>query len=303
MDTKLKNNHKKRNIIAVAGLLVLTIASMCLFPVISQDAKSRMEKMAVDVESETELDVDLFQNIYEGCYVLYMESMQHQGESSAADLYLEASYKGSDENKRNMVEELRDYVDSTISSTSRRFEEYRAEIDYCVVLEDGVYDKNTSQPLEKIGSLSKDEETALNEYYNNYFKLSFDEGGALTVEPIYSTNVDADTLIKTFGQWGRSDFWGSVIEDYENQGVTINLRKPANFTVIFAIPKISQYQFIWSYYEDGLDFWTKLEAYTEAGAGCLYMGALALIVCLVLMDHFGESQNTRLRLISRTKIS
>ena len=105
MDTRLKNNHKKRNIIAVVGLLVITIACMCLFPVISQDAKSRMEKMAVDVESEMELDEDLFQNIYEGCYVLYMESMQHQGEASAVDIYLEASYKESDENKRSMVEE------------------------------------------------------------------------------------------------------------------------------------------------------------------------------------------------------
>lgn len=283
LDTRLKNNHKKRNIIAVVGLLVITIVTMCLFPIINRDAESRVEKMAVDVEQEMELDEDLFQNIYEGCYVLYAEMMQYQGQQTASDIYLEVSYKGSDEDKRNMVEDLRNYVDETLASMSRHFEDYRAEIDYCILLENGEYEKNTSQPLEEIGNLSKEEETILNEYYNNYLKLCFDERGALTVEPIYSTNVDDDTLIKTFGQWDRSDVWGTVVEEYENSGITCNQKKPTNFTVIFAIPKDSQYQFFWNYNESGVDFWVRLNAYKEAGAGCLYIGALTLSVCLVLI--------------------
>ena len=86
LDSIMNDKHKKRNIIAVVGLLVITIVTMCLFPVINRDAESRVEKMAGDVEQEMELDEDLFQNIYEGCYVLYAERMQYQGQQTASDI-------------------------------------------------------------------------------------------------------------------------------------------------------------------------------------------------------------------------
>lgn len=283
MDIRLKNNNKKRNFIAAAGLLILTIATMCLFPVINQDAKRRLKERQVDTEQEQEINADLLEELYEGCYVLYLESMQRQGVQTAAEVYLEASYPGTDDEKANYVQELKEYTNGAIEARSVEFENYRSEIDYCILFEDGECEKNTSQPLEQIGNLSKEEEKSLTEHYNNYFMLHFDENEIFTVEPIYSGNVEEDALIKLLGQFDRSDFWGSVEEEYEQYGISCSLKRPKNFNVIFAMPKTSNYQLVQADYADGTDYWTKMNIYKEAGAEWLYVGMLGLIVGLVFL--------------------
>ena len=193
MDTRLKNNHKVRNIIVVLGLIVFTIVTMCFCPAISQDAEKYIEQMRSEVEDELEINGDLLQSIYDGCYVLYLEMMQHQSNVTASDIYLETSYRGTDAEAESHVEELKDYTDSKISYRSREFENYRSQIDYCIFLNDGECEKNTSQPLEKIDNLTKEEEHELVEYYSDYFKIQFDKNGIFTVEPIYSEYVQADS--------------------------------------------------------------------------------------------------------------
>lgn len=279
MDTRLKNNHKVRNIIVVLGLIVFTIVTMCFCPAISQDAEKYIEQMRSEVEDELEINGDLLQSIYDGCYVLYLEMMQHQSNVTASDIYLETSYRGTDAEAESHVEELKDYTDSKISYRSREFENYRSQIDYCIFLNDGECEKNTSQPLEKIDNLTKEEEHELVEYYSDYFKIQFDKNGIFTVEPIYSEYVQADSLIKSLGQIDRSEFWGSQEEEYAEYGIECNFSKPKDFTVVFAVPRTSNYQM--SQRDYASDYWIFLSAYAQAGASMLYAIMLILIVCFV----------------------
>lgn len=280
MDTRLKNNHKIRKIVAVLGLIILTIITMCFFPAISQEAEKLIEEWKSEEGEQLELNSDLLQEIYDGCYVLYLEAMQRQGDLTASDVYLEASDIGTDGEKASRVEELKVCIDQRISDASQNFENYRSEIDYCVFLEDNQYEKNTSQLLEEVDILTKEEENALVKHYSNYFKLQFDENGIFTVEPIYSGNIDEDTLIKGFGQLDRDNFWEWVEEEYEEYGIDCNLSKPKNFTVVFAVPKTSVYQLTQTDYPGG-DYWLRLKAYAEAGASMLYTVMLILIVGFV----------------------
>lgn len=283
MDIRLKNNHKKRNIIAVVGLIVLTIITMCFFPTISRDAEKRLEEWKAEAEEQPEINDDLLQSIYDGCYVLYLESMQRQGDMTAAEVYLESSYQGTDEEKRIRLEELENIVNETFVAFSEDFEEYRSEIDYCVFLEDGEYDKNTSQPLEEVDHLSREEENALVQHYSNYFRVEFDENGILTVEPSYSGNIDEDLLIKSLGQMDRNGFWDSIEEEYAEYGIECNLSKPKNFTVVFAVPRTSIYQLTQDDYLNGSDFWRQMRAYADSGAQMLYVVMLFLIAGFVFI--------------------
>lgn len=285
MDTKLKNNHKTRIELALLGILIITIMTMCFFPAISQQADARLEKIAANAEDEQEIDTDLLRQLYEGCYVLYFEAAQHEGVQSASDVYLETSYSGNDEEKADYVEELKEYVNSTMSALSNNFEDYRSQIDYCVWWEEEAYEKNTSQPLERLFSgAGKETTNQLVGHYSTYFLVHFDENGMLTIEPVYNGNVDGDILIKAMGQQARErDVWGNLAEVYTDMGITCKLKRPTNITIAFAIPWTSNYQLVQEDYENGTDYWTILRVYSDEGGLVLYVAVLVLLVLLVFV--------------------
>lgn len=289
MDIKLKNNRNTRIKIAVAGLLVLTAATLCFFPKINRKAQAELSRQKETAEVTGEINTELLQEIYKGCYVLYLETAQRQGVQTAADVYLEASYSGNDEGTKSLLEELKSWTNSTLEALSQQFENYRSDIDYCVILADGGYEKNTSQELEvTVKGYGND---ALAAYYNNYFVMHFDENGILTVEPIYSGNTGEDTLIKSLGQIDReNNIWGSVAEEYEASGITCRLKKPSDFTVVFGVPQTAKYQMVQEDYEGYVlgtgyksDYWTLQGIYSDAGAQILYVSVLVLIAALVFL--------------------
>lgn len=286
MDIKLKNNRKTRITMAVLGILVITIITTCFFPAINQAVGKRLATMSENAELEQgELETSLLEQLYAGCYVLYMEAMQREGAVTAAEVYLESSYSANNEAEVYYKEELANVVNDTMDGLSGSFEIYRSEIDYCIRRQDGTYEKNTSQPLEQLFSgVGKETENQLVQHYSTYFLLHFDENGILTTEPLYGGNVDADMLIKAMGQLTREEcIWGSLAEEYGNLGITCRFKNPSGIDIAYAIPRTSDYQLASSDYENGADYWTVLNVYSQEGGQLLYLAALLMLVLLVFV--------------------
>ena len=237
-------------------------------------------------EMRQNVDIGLLEDIYRGCYELYLEVNAGSGQT-AADFYLEADYQGQSDEKASYVENMQDRVNTILSDINYQFEALRSQIDYCIWQEGDEVIKNTDQPLENL--LSDMSSEALQEYYNAYFLMEFDENGRLTVDPVYTGELDAGVLIKTLGQQERENsVWGSLAAEYREVGISSTLKHPSNITIAFGIPENSDYQLTAADDIENAGYWEIVNAYRDAGAGLLYAGALALIAGLVFVMTSGK---------------
>lgn len=289
MAIKLKNNHKTRITLSLIGILAVTIISMCFFSMIGDEAHERLRELYQSEEMRQNVDTGLLENIYRGCYELYLEAKASSGQT-AADFYLEADYQGQSDEKASYVENMQDQVNMILSDINYEFEVLRSQIDYCIWQEDNEVIKNTNKPLEKLFTgMNSGTEEDLQEYYNAYFLMEFDENGRLTVDPVYTGGTDASILIKTLGQQERENsVWGSLAAEYREMGISSTLKHPSNITIAFGIPANSDYQLTAADDIENAGYWEILSAYRDAGAGLLYAGALALIAGLVLVMTSGK---------------
>lgn len=289
MDIKLKNNRKTRITLSLIGILAVTIISMCFFPMIGDEAHERLRELYQSEEMRQNVDTGLLEDIYRGCYELYLEAQASSGQT-AADFYLEADYQGQSDEKASYVENMQDRVNTILADINFEFEALRSQIDYCIWQEENEVIKNTNKPLEKLFTgISSGTEEDLQEYYNAYFLMEFDENGRLTVDPVYTGGTDASILIKTLGQQERENIvWGSLAAEYREVGISSTLKHPSNFTIAFGIPANSDYQLTAADDIENAGYWEILSAYRDAGAGLLYAGALALIAGLVLVMTSGK---------------
>lgn len=289
MAIKLKNNHKTRITLSLIGILAVTIISMCFFPMIGDEAHERLRELYQSEEMRQNVDTGLLENIYRGCYELYLEAKASSGQT-AADFYLEADYQGQSDEKASYVEDMQDQVNMILSDINYEFEALRSQIDYCIWQEDNEVIKNTNKPLEKLFTgMNSGTEEDLQEYYNAYFLMEFDENGRLTIDPVYTGGTDASILIKTLGQQERENsVWGSLAAEYREMGISSTLKHPSNITIAFGIPANSDYQLTAADDIENAGYWEILSAYRDAGAGLLYAGALALIAGLVLVMTSGK---------------
>lgn len=289
MDIKLKNNRKTRITLSLIGILAVTIISMCFFSMIGDEAHERLRELYQSEEMRQNVDTGLLEDIYRGCYELYLEAQASSGQT-AADFYLEADYQGQSDEKASYVENMQDRVNTILADINFEFEALRSQIDYCIWQEENEVIKNTNKPLEKLFTgISSGTEEDLQEYYNAYFLMEFDENGRLTVDPVYTGGTDASILIKTLGQQERENIvWGSLAAEYREVGISSTLKHPSNFTIAFGIPANSDYQLTAADDIENAGYWEILSAYRDAGAGLLYAGALALIAGLVLVMTSGK---------------
>lgn len=289
MAIKLKNNRKTRITLSLIGILAVTIISMCFFPMIGDEAHERLRELYQSEEMRQNVDTGLLEGIYRGCYELYLETQASSGQT-AADFYLEADYQGQSDEKASYVENMQDRVNTILADINFEFEALRSQIDYCIWQEENEVIKNTNKPLEKLFTgISSGTEEDLQEYYNAYFLMEFDENGRLTVDPVYTGGTDASILIKTLGQQERENIvWGSLAAEYREVGISSTLKHPSNFTIAFGIPANSDYQLTAADDIENAGYWEILSAYRDAGAGLLYAGALALIAGLVLVMTSGK---------------
>ena len=114
MAIKLKNNHKTRITLSLIGILAVTIISMCFFSMIGDEAHERLRELYQSEEMRQNVDTGLLENIYRGCYELYLEAKASSGQT-AADFYLEADYQGQSDEKASYVENMQDQVNMILS--------------------------------------------------------------------------------------------------------------------------------------------------------------------------------------------
>lgn len=287
MDIKLKNNSSTRKKIAVIGLIIITLVTICFFPAINKRGSENAAYLNQSKGESVQVDANLVREIYQGCYVLNLERIQRKENLTGSDVYLEVDYAGSDDEKAERKRELKSWADGTLEALGQTFEMYRSQIDYCIFLEAGEYEKNTTQPLEAVfdNTLAKNVEEQLSGHYNNYFILEFDENGVLEVEMLYSSNTNADALVKAFGQADRgNELWEEVEREYKEYGLTCKMKKPSGFTVAFGVPKNADYQFnAEEITGTNSDYWTLMNAYADAGAQTLYGIALLLIAGMAIV--------------------
>lgn len=285
MDTKLKNNRKTRTVIVAAVLTVLCIVSICLFPAINQQARVILtrwgEEQRKEWEDTRQIDTDFLAGLYSGCYALNLETVQRQGAQTAADLYLDIKADNSDDNYN--TRQAVSWANDRMEAVGREFEEYRSAIDYCIPVGENEYEKNTNQPLEAVLTDSR-KKAELEEYYSSYFVLRFDQNGILSIDDVFSSEVEADDIIKELGRIDRSDMvWGDMKDEWETWGgLECSVKRPTDFTVAFGIPKTSVYQVSEiEEYMGGSDYWLGIRACAEGGAVILYVVMLALIAVTV----------------------
>lgn len=286
MAIKLKNNRKTRMTLSLLGILTVTVISMCIYPVIGHEANERLREMYESEEMRQDVNAELLEAVYKGCYELYLETKAGSGQT-AADFYLEADYPGQSDEKASYVKNMQDRVNTILSDINYEFETLRSQIDYCIWQEDDEVIKNTDQPLENL--LSDMSSEALQEYYNAYFLMEFDENGRLTVDPVYTGEMDAGVLIKMLGQQERENrVWGSLAAEYREMGISSTLKHPSNIKIAFGIPANSDYQLTAAGGIENAGYWEVLNAYHDAGAGLLYAGALVVLALLVFVMTSGK---------------
>lgn len=283
MDTKLKNNRKFRTTIVAAALVFLCIVNICLFPAINQQAEIILtrwrEEQTREWESTRQINTNLLAGLYSGCYALNLETVQRQGAQTAADVYLDIK---EDASEGIYAREAKEWANDRLNEIGREFEKYRSAIDYCILVGDGEYEKNTNQPLEAVLADSRNK-AELEEHYSSYFVLRFDQNGIMSIDDVYCSEVDADDIIKELGRIDRSGMiWGDAEEEWAAYGLECTVKGPTDFAVAFGIPKTSVYHV--SEIEDYMDevnYWWGLRACAEGGAVILYVGMLALIAVMV----------------------
>ena len=220
-------NSSKRIIIAIAGIIFITIITMCFFPVVYRTAERQKEQQKAEMmrESSDSVDNDTVQTLYQGSYVLYVEQMERSGQADAGGLFLNLPTDDED------YQYVKDTVTSTFDEWKSQFESDSWNIDYCVYKSSADCVKNTDQPLETCVDGTVTEK--IKQYYTDIVCLSFDKEGALEVTPLYDENISGSVLIKAFQNVDRENLLGQSLGGYVEAG---QLQGPKDFKVIFGLP-------------------------------------------------------------------
>lgn len=205
-------NSSKRIAIAIAGIIFITIITMCFFPVVYRTAERQKEQQKAEMmrESSDSVDNDTVQTLYQGSYVLYVEQMERSGQADAGGLFLNLPTDDED------YQYVKDTVTSTFDEWKSQFESDSWNIDYCVYKSSADCVKNTDQPLETCVDGTVTEK--IKQYYTDIVCLSFDKEGALEVIPLYDENISGSVLIKAFQNVDREIFWDSRWADMWKRG-------------------------------------------------------------------------------------
>ena len=288
MDTKLKNSRRARTVLAIIAVLLVTIANLCIFPIIGQKAEesyAKAQKIQYYDNGDFDIDYETMQYLWWGSYVLYYEQA---GFTSDHSVYEYA-------------------VRSIMQDWSNGFEYYRNGLDYYVEYDDN----NASNTTRSVGLLlpgqgvTDMELMSLQENYQCYFTLNYDETGNLSVENVWSREGYEDDIVKVLLQAGRLGSYEAWEKDYLISGwgeedihqvpgyeavyqedgegyLTVNSSGyvPKNFRVVYAIPYTMN---IASYAHWDMDYWQRLHYYAVNGSGVLYAASLAALLLMMLL--------------------
>ena len=263
-------NSSKRIIIAIAGIIFITIITMCFFPVVYRTAERQKEQQKAEMmrESSDSVDNDTVQTLYQGSYVLYVEQMERSGQADAGGLFLNLPTDDED------YQYVKDTVTSTFDEWKSQFESDSWNIDYCVYKSSADCVKNTDQPLETCVDGTVTEK--IKQYYTDIVCLSFDKEGALEVTPLYDENISGSVLIKAFQNVDRENLLGQSLGGYVEAG---QLQGPKDFKVIFGLPvSTSDTISLGDPYEGMTNYWVQVVlVYRASGGSILFLVSLAAV--------------------------
>ena len=235
MDTKLKNNRNKRILYTAIVILALSVINFCFFHLIYASAEKEVEGTE---QYYSDINEDTLENLYQGCYVLYLEQKQltQPAGYSAADLFLVCDgedYEGAGYE-----------IDVMLENWSEEFESYRFLMDYYVT--DGENEKkNTDREIEEVLADSPDKEMMheLGEYYMYYFVISFDENGVMELTVQDGGELSADMLMKSFELIDRNCSLQDMMYAYTNASAD----RIRSFTVVYGVPFSSSDEMSFTY--------------------------------------------------------
>ena len=263
-------NSSKRIIIAIAGIIFITIITMCFFPVVYRTAERQKEQQKAEMmrESSDSVDNDTVQTLYQGSYVLYVEQMERSGQADAGGLFLNLPTDDED------YQYVKDTVTSTFDEWKSQFESDSWNIDYCVYKSSADCVKNTDQPLETCVDGTVTEK--IKQCYTDIVCLSFDKEGALEVTPLYDENISGSVLIKAFQNVDRENLLGQSLGGYVEAG---QLQGPKDFKVIFGLPvSKSDTISLGDPYEGMTNYWVQVVlVYRASGGSILFLVSLAAV--------------------------
>lgn len=268
LDIKWKNSRRKW-ILTILVLIAVTVFTMVFFPSINRRGEENYEALKEQYETEGSgsANEQFMTDLYMGCYVLYKETIEREngGIVSNSELFIKEypQIEGYEEN------EIKDRVDQQMNDVIERwtseFEKYRSYVDYAVLRSEG--ETNTNRHLEEAGESIE----RLKQYYREIFAIRFNENGIMEVEAYYAKIQDGeDEIIKTLGKIDRSNILNSEFQYlFSECDKLMKIKKPQNFAVVFGTSRNNpQYSATERNYLN--EYWMKLEAYENAGAGLIY---------------------------------
>ena len=283
MDTKLKNNCKKRIRMAVAGILVIALGVLACFPLVGMRAGRSLNNLIGPNWGDKQVNTDLLTELYRGCYVLYQEAMQGDSGAGATEVYLEIGEIPSGGNAYQEAAMLQNEVESWMYGLQNEFELYRSGVDYCTLSAEGNLQSNTVRGLNTVLDPAQKPDEDLEYFYSCYFVLRFNENGAMSVEVPYSDTIDADLIMKALGAVAREDgAWGDLANSVQNSmyddDLNVSLKRPTDFAVAFGVIRDSGYPLVAGDWED---YYYVLRTYAESGGWLLYVVSWILVAVWV----------------------
>lgn len=282
MDIKLKNSHNKRIAVTVVGILLVTLVTLAFFPSIYEGAGKRIENWQTQDEetADDNINEEVIEELYRGCFCLYLEEQQKEQNATAADVYMK---------KTGMVEgTYADAMEEILTVWKNEFEETCWELDYCVYRSDTDYEKNTDRPLEDVVAYdSSQQKGELQNYYTDFFILSFDENGTFEIETVYDRYITPSALIKNFQYVDRKNLLQRDMESYGIPG-EYKAGQPKNFKVVYGIPSANNGANSLNFNVESVnynDYSLWQNACEEEGGLMLYIGGLAVVAILVLITR------------------
>lgn len=268
LDIKWKNSRRKW-ILTILVLIAVTFLTMAFFPSINRRGEENYEALKEQYETEGlgSANEQFMTDLYIGCYVLYKETIEREngGVVSNSELFIKEYPQIEGYEEEGIKSRVDQQMNDVIERWTSEFEKYRSYVDYAVLRSEG--ETNTNRHLEEAGeSVEK-----LQPYYREIFAIRFNENGIMEVEAYYAKIQDGeDEIIKTLGKIDRSNILNSEFQYlFSECDKLMKIKKPQNFEVVFGTSR-NNLQYSATERDYLHEYWMKLEAYENAGAGLIY---------------------------------
>lgn len=274
MDTKLKNNKKKKYIAAFVLVAAVIIGNFLIFPFIEKEAaayqESSRQQMIDNYYEYADSDDGIPTTLIRDSYILYMEQLQREttdGTVVDATVFLK--------NNENYQDYTVDELKTCIEEWQDIFDSDREDLDYAVfttnpqkVTEsgnaiessendgnttDGDYlilgEQNTTENLSAYLTDPTNESTIqqLQQTYSFMCVLSYDAYGNLSIDSVWDENGAEDSYMKALQSVGKLNLFAEYSSDLSDNLIG----EPKNLKIVYGIKADSSLFMDYYTYQEG----------------------------------------------------